>query len=125
VRWHSRCHVTSAERFSVPVPQLLRMKTRTHAARKASQLVMRLPSLAFQPRIHGVGTTMIRKKITTRKVHEITGLAPSTIRAGKAGTHVLTRVKHGRTYRYILDEVEAFAEGKLKVRGAKQPQLTT
>lgn len=78
---------------------------------------------------------MIRKKITTRKVHEITGLAPSTIRqcaksaycttAGKAGTHVLTRVKHGRTYRYILDEVEAFAEGKLKVRGAKQPQLTT
>ena len=47
---------------------------------------------------------MIRKKITTRKVHEITGLAPSTIRAGKAGTHVLTRVKHGRTYRYILDE---------------------
>ena len=58
---------------------------------------------------------MIRKKITTRKVHEITGLAPSTIRAGKAGTHVLTRVKHGRTYRYLLDEVEAFAEGKLKV----------
>ena len=80
--------------------------------------------MAFQPRIHGVGTKMIRKKITTRKVHEITGLAPSTIRAGKAGTHVLTRVKHGRTYRYILDEVEAFAEGKLKVKRVKQPPVT-
>src|ERR1051326_4873993 len=114
-------------KFQHALAPLLRMKTRTDAAPKdvpASE-VMRLPSLAFQPRIHGVGTTMIRKKITTRKVHEITGLAPSTIRAGKAGTHVLTRVKHGRTYRYILDEVEAFAEGKLKVRGAKQPQLTT
>ena len=67
---------------------------------------------------------MTRKKITTRKVHEITGLAPSTIRAGKAGTHVLTRVKHGRVYRYLLDEVEAFAEGKLKVKRGKQPPLT-
>ncbi len=67
---------------------------------------------------------MIRKKITTRTVHEITGLSQSTIRAGKAGTHVLTRVKHGRTYRYLLDEVEAFAEGKLKVKRAKQPPLT-
>ena len=67
---------------------------------------------------------MIRKKITTRMVHEITGLAPSTIRAGKAGTHVLTRVKHGRTYRYLLDEVEAFAEGKLKVKRVKQPSVT-
>ena len=67
---------------------------------------------------------MIRKKITTRKVHEITGLAPSTIRAGKAGTHILTRVKHGRTYRYLLDEVEAFAEGKLKVKRGKQTPLT-
>jgi len=67
---------------------------------------------------------MIRKKITTRKVHEITGLAPSTIRAGKAGTHVLTRIKHGRTYRYLLDEVEAFADGKLKIRRAKQAPLT-
>ena len=67
---------------------------------------------------------MIRKKITTRRVHEITGLAPSTIRAGKAGTHVLTRVKHGRTYRYLLDEVEAFAEGKLKVKRGKQLPLT-
>ena len=66
---------------------------------------------------------MIRKNITTRKVHEINGLAPSTIRAGKAGTHVLTRVKHGRTYRYLLEEVEAFAEGKLKVKRAKQPPL--
>ena len=67
---------------------------------------------------------MIRKKITTRKVHEITGLAPSTIRAGKAGTHVLTRVKHGRTYRYLLDEVEAFAEGKLRIKGTKQKPLS-
>ena len=67
---------------------------------------------------------MIRKKITTRKVHEITGLALSTIRAGKAGTHVLTRVKHGRTYRYLLDEVEAFAEGKLKFKGTKQKLLS-
>jgi len=55
-------------------------------------------------------------------VHEITGLAPSTIRAGKAGTDALTRVKHGRVYRYLLDEVEAFAEGKLKVKRVKQPQ---
>jgi len=61
-----------------------------------------------------------REKLACRVSHQ-----PSTIRAGKAGTHVLTRVKHGRTYRYLLDEVEAFAEGKLKVRGTKQPQLTT
>jgi len=67
---------------------------------------------------------MIRKKITTRQVHEITGLAPSTIRAGKAGTDALTRVKHGRVYRYLLDEVEAFAEGKLKVKRVKQPPVT-
>lgn len=112
----------------MPVPQLLRMKTRTDAAPKGvpASEVMRLPShRPFNRAYMELEQTMIRKKITTRKVHEITGLAPSTIRAGKAGTHVLTRVKHGRTYRYILDEVEAFAEGKLKVRGAKQPQLTT
>ena len=55
---------------------------------------------------------MTRKKIRTKQVQEITGLAQSTIRAGKAGTHVLTRTKHGRTIRYYLDEVEALAEGK-------------
>ena len=103
------------------------MKTRTDAAPKGVQLPKSRDFLhsPFNRVYKEVGPTMIRKKITTRKVHEITGLAPSTIRAGKAGTHVLTRVKHGRTYRYILDEVEAFAEGKLKVRGAKQPQLTS
>jgi phage terminase Nu1 subunit (DNA packaging protein) len=57
---------------------------------------------------------MIRKKVTTKQVSEITGLAESTIRGRKAGTHVLTRVQHGRTWRFYLDEVERFAEGKLK-----------
>jgi len=62
---------------------------------------------------------MIRKKIKTRQVAEITGIAASTIRAGKAGTHVLTRVKHGRDYFYYRDEVEAFAEGKKPRQGTK------
>jgi len=55
---------------------------------------------------------MIRKKITTKQVSEITGLAESTIRGRKAGTHVLTRTKHGRSTRYYLDEAQAFASGK-------------
>jgi hypothetical protein len=66
---------------------------------------------------------MMRNLITTRKVQEITGLAASTSRAGKAGTHGLSRVEHGRSYRYLLVVVEAFAEGKLKVKRAKQPPL--
>ena len=65
---------------------------------------------------------MIRKKLTTQQVAEITGLAPSTIRAGKAGTHVLTRIRHGRTIRYYKDEVEAFAEGKTMRKVHRQPR---
>jgi hypothetical protein len=61
---------------------------------------------------------MIRKKITTKQVSEITGLAESTIRGKKAGTHVLTRTKHGRSIRYYLDEAQAFAAGKPIIKRA-------
>lgn len=55
---------------------------------------------------------MIRKKISTKEAAAILNLAPSTLRGQQAGTHVLTRTKHGRATRYFRDEVEALAEGK-------------
>ncbi len=68
---------------------------------------------------------MIRKKITTKQVSEITGLAESTIRGKKAGTNVLTRIKHGRATRYYLDEAQAFAAGKPIIsRATSKPMLS-
>jgi len=61
---------------------------------------------------------MIRKKITAKQVSEIAGLAESTIRGKKAGTQALTRMKHGRSTRYYLDEAQAFAGGRPIVKRA-------
>lgn len=67
----------------------------------------------------------MRKKTTTKQVSEITSLAESTIRGKKAGTRVLTRLKHGRSTRYYPDEAEAFAAGRPIIkRGLLKPSLS-
>lgn len=64
---------------------------------------------------------MIRKKLTTKEAAEILGLSESTLRGRKAGTHVLSRTKHGRVTRFFRDEVEALAEGKTMRFRHRQP----
>jgi len=55
------------------------------------------------------------KRITIKEAAEITGLAESTIRGRKAGTHKLTRIKHGRAVRLIRQEVEALDADRKRI----------
>ncbi len=57
--------------------------------------------------------TLIKKKtrIDAKRVAEIIGCSPKTVRKGGAGTGELTRIRNGpRQIRFILEEVLAFAQ---------------
>jgi len=57
--------------------------------------------------------TLIKKKtrIDAKRVAEIIGCSPKTVRKGGAGTGELTRIRNGpRQVRFILEEVLAHAQ---------------
>ena len=54
------------------------------------------------------------KLITVKEAAEILGLEEKTVHNRGAGTHVLTRVRFGRSIRFIQQEVEEFRDKRIR-----------
>lgn len=72
--------------------------------------------------------SLMRKKtrIDAKQVAEIIGCSRKTVLNGGAGTSQFTRIRNGaRQVRFILEEVEAFAEKQEKRAQASRLMLRT